>query len=161
MIVVILSFVKFYTRGNIATQEQTNITPTIVVKKQTNTTVQNNSGSSNSGLIEKYNTLQTEEEKENFFNTLTEEQQDFLSDEKSIDNNLENDLPSDEESINNSLKKDLPYESNTFTVNKHINQNVLLVKAKGDDFNQSKNDLMKWLEENTNQPNDVVLVWEE
>lgn len=161
MVIVILAFIKFYIGNNNITQEQINITPTMVVKKQTNTIEQDDLKSSNNVLIEKYYALQTEEEKEKFFNTLTEEQQAFLSNEESIDNSLDNNLSYGEESIKINLKKSLPYETETFKVNKYINPSVLSVKAKGDNFIRSKNDLMQWLEENADNPNDIVLVWEE
>lgn len=98
-------------------------------------------------LIKTYDSLETEEEQDAFLNNLSDEQQDALLAEE----------PTEEYGLEN----DLPYETNTFVAMKYASENVLIVKAKGDNFEKSESDIKDWLKEATTNPDDIVLIWED
>jgi hypothetical protein len=54
----------------------------------------------------------------------------------------------------------LPYEGETFIVKKYLEANVVSVEAKGNDFQKSREDAKKWLNENENDIGQNIIVWE-
>ncbi|MFA5532089.1 MAG: hypothetical protein WDA13_00630 [Candidatus Shapirobacteria bacterium] len=144
-VIFILAFFKGYFKNDSTT------TTSIETTKQVSPTGKNTTGNTslilNEELIEKYESLGTDEEKNTFWETLSEEQQTYLSGEEAT------------EEYN--LESNLPYETDTFMVSKYLDMNTLSVKMKGSDFNKSKSDLENWLNETADNPEEIVLVWQE
>lgn len=144
-VIFILAFFKGYFKNDSTT------TTSIETTKQVSPTGKDTTGNTslilNEELIEKYENLETDEEKNIFWETLSEEQQTYLSGEEATEEY--------------SLESNLPYETDTFIVSKYLDMNTLSVKMKGSDFNKSKSDLENWLNETADNPEEIVLVWQE
>lgn len=55
----------------------------------------------------------------------------------------------------------LPYEGERFIAEDYVSEKVLLVKIKGDSFEESRNELQEWLDENEGLPGENTIVWKE
>lgn len=144
-IIFILAFIKLSVGDN---EILTTIPTPTSIPTQIN---QQNNYSTNQNIKEElsntYKNLDTDKEKNDFWNKLSEEEQTYLSEEE----------PTEEYN----LEGNLPYETDTFVAEKYATANVLVVKSKGSDFDTSQNDVKKWLEETADNPEDIILVWEE
>ncbi|MDD2483002.1 MAG: hypothetical protein PHE32_00520 [Candidatus Shapirobacteria bacterium] len=120
LLVIVFIFVKIYfgEKNSIPIDNSLVPTPTVIESK----------GLSKEILTE-YGNVQTKEDLNVLLSKLSEDQINQLPE---IDPHY-------------SLKLILPYESETFIVKSYLKANVLLVKAVGNDFEKSKNDLMLWL----------------
>jgi len=143
MLIFILGFVKIYFGNKIDnTSSEINTTKQGQITKQPTPT---ETETLSKDILKQYSQIKTEEEIDSFLKTLTDDQIKLLPE---IDPNY-------------SLEYLLPYETDTFTIENYVDQNVLSVKIKGNDFNKSKNDLTEWLDKNAEDPESITIVWEE
>lgn len=105
------------------------------------------SGELSKEILKRYSEVNSEEEFNAFFKTLTPEEQEIFS--------------TDERPADYYLIDILPYEENTFIIEKYLDANILSVKTKGDNFDKSKDDLMEWLNKNAEDPENITIVWGE
>lgn len=146
-IIFILAFIKMGLGDETDNENISNleITPTTTIDQKINNNYSSNK--TNDEVKKEYDNLATDEEKDQFLNTLTASQQNYVSGEESPE---EYDL----ETL-------LPYEEETFIAKRYATANVLVVKEKGDDFTKSKSDVEKWLDETADNPGEIILVWED
>lgn len=97
-------------------------------------------------LVEKSGTFQTEEEYNQWFETLSFEDQELLLGDKPIQVSQ--------------LKDELPYEGKTFIIKTIMSNSVIQVKSKIDDLEKAEVDVRNWLSSKAMNFEDLVISWE-
>jgi hypothetical protein len=148
-LVLVLIFIKIYFGQNKSNKKQNengekkNI-PTITVTIPVSSLSDQEKNKLSDKLNREFYSIKDEKKVIEFLNSLSDDERDLLQDV----------------GPNYGLKYILPYYSDTFIINKYLDANVLSVTVKGSDFKKSTNDVQKWIDENTEDPSQVVIVWE-
>ena len=97
-------------------------------------------------LSDKYESFETVEERENWFDNLSSEEKKILSGEDVVEVSQ--------------LNNELPYEGSTFVVNNVFSNNLIMAKSKIDDLEKAEADLREWLSSKEMNFEDLVITWE-
>jgi len=157
VLIIILGFIKVYFKEKPINNNETfiktiTVTPTIIITSAINESEieiiedELDITKLSEETLKKYNEIKTEEEFNVFYDQLPENEKEIFSTEENSDEYC--------------LEDYIPYESETFVIEKYIEENLLLVKTKGNNFIKSKNDLNEWLKQNECEPGKHMVVWE-